>query len=91
MCIRDSIKQTLDIPAAGEFIASFDRENLFLEVAAKTDGLRQAGEFLAAHRGEAGLIYCCLLYTSPSPRDRTRSRMPASALKKKKKTREYRV
>ena len=25
------------------------------------------------------LIYFCLLYTSPSPRDRTRSRMPSSA------------
>ena len=24
-------------------------------------------------------ITCCLLYTSPSPRDRTRSRMPSSA------------
>ena len=30
-------------------------------------------------------IYACLLYTSPSPRDRTRSRMPSSAWKKKKK------
>ena len=29
--------------------------------------------------GLAGLIYICLLYTSPSPRDRTRSRMPSSA------------
>ena len=28
----------------------------------------------------------CLLYTSPSPRDRTRSRMPSSAWKKKKPT-----
>ena len=28
----------------------------------------------------------CLLYTSPSPRDRTRSRMPSSACKKKIKT-----
>ena len=27
--------------------------------------------------------YPCLLYTSPSPRDRTRSRMPSSACKKK--------
>ena len=27
----------------------------------------------------------CLLYTSPSPRDRTRSRMPSSACKKKQK------
>ena len=26
-----------------------------------------------------GRIYLCLLYTSPSPRDRTRSRMPSSA------------
>ena len=25
------------------------------------------------------LFYGCLLYTSPSPRDRTRSRMPSSA------------
>ena len=24
-------------------------------------------------------LKCCLLYTSPSPRDRTRSRMPSSA------------
>ena len=28
------------------------------------------------HRGD---LYNCLLYTSPSPRDRTRSRMPSSA------------
>ena len=26
-----------------------------------------------------GMLYACLLYTSPSPRDRTRSRMPSSA------------
>ena len=26
-----------------------------------------------------GELYDCLLYTSPSPRDRTRSRMPSSA------------
>ena len=28
---------------------------------------------------EPDLIVICLLYTSPSPRDRTRSRMPSSA------------
>ena len=28
---------------------------------------------------DAGAVYLCLLYTSPSPRDRTRSRMPSSA------------
>ena len=29
--------------------------------------------------GYPGKRYYCLLYTSPSPRDRTRSRMPSSA------------
>ena len=41
----------------------------------------------ALHEGHKSLIqesirdnnYTCLLYTSPSPRDRTRSRMPSSA------------
>ena len=28
---------------------------------------------------QAGKVISCLLYTSPSPRDRTRSRMPSSA------------
>ena len=32
---------------------------------------------LAAH--EQVTLQACLLYTSPSPRDRTRSRMPSSA------------
>ena len=30
-------------------------------------------------QGNQKLVYTCLLYTSPSPRDRTRSRMPSSA------------
>ena len=30
-------------------------------------------------KGDAALDALCLLYTSPSPRDRTRSRMPSSA------------
>ena len=29
--------------------------------------------------GDLSALYRCLLYTSPSPRDRTRSRMPSSA------------
>ena len=31
------------------------------------------------YHSDAGDWYVCLLYTSPSPRDRTRSRMPSSA------------
>ena len=37
-----------------------------------------------AHAGQGGRLFgACLLYTSPSPRDRTRSRMPSSACKTK--------
>ena len=39
----------------------------------KTPGSHQSGR-------NSGVIHSgCLLYTSPSPRDRTRSRMPSSA------------
>jgi len=41
------------------------------------------GELLAimgpSGSGKSTLLNVCLLYTSPSPRDRTRSRMPSSA------------
>ena len=33
----------------------------------------------ATPRTQSALLEACLLYTSPSPRDRTRSRMPSSA------------
>src|SRR5664280_575930 len=40
------------------------------------DSLGQICRYLAQKAGEKGVeIYTCLLYTSPSPRDRTRSRM----------------
>ena len=34
---------------------------------------------LLSENGEYAPLKLCLLYTSPSPRDRTRSRMPSSA------------
>ena len=37
------------------------------------------GKSVANAREYQGPCRCCLLYTSPSPRDRTRSRMPSSA------------
>ena len=41
-------------------------------------GVRRAGIEQAQMVGQEG-VGGCLLYTSPSPRDRTRSRMPSSA------------
>ena len=44
------------------------------------DQARAAGaEWVEVHDLDTGTRYRCLLYTSPSPRDRTRSRMPSSA------------
>ena len=48
------------------------------------EGSFQELDMLARHRAhgmglEENRPYTCLLYTSPSPRDRTRSRMPSSA------------
>ena len=42
--------------------------------------VKKNGELSFIPRGVAsGLPFHCLLYTSPSPRDRTRTRMPSSA------------
>ena len=48
------------------------------------DAARQSLKLLAGNAEESGntaaaKTHSCLLYTSPSPRDRTRSRMPSSA------------
>ena len=46
-----------------------------------TAGLVSAASARAAAQcsGKFAMVNTCLLYTSPSPRDRTRSRMPSSA------------
>src|SRR5678810_680963 len=40
---------------------------------------RDADPIVAVRRSDAGYVRTCLLYTSPSPRDRQKSRMPSSA------------
>ena len=44
-----------------------------------SDGAASLGADVAEVAADLGLCFTCLLYTSPSPRDRTRSRMPSSA------------
>ncbi|WP_374689312.1 ATP-dependent DNA helicase RecQ, partial [Promineifilum sp.] len=56
--VRRDIRASLGIPGAAEFVSSFDRENLLLTVEARTSGLGQIIDFLEAHRGESGIIYC---------------------------------
>ena len=40
---------------------------------------KDTGHKLVTSFGATGQFYTCLLYTSPSPRDRQKSRMPSSA------------
>ncbi len=56
--VRQDIKQSLTIQEGNEFIASFNRENLFIAVEPKVDLSKQTLEFLNAHRHESGIIYC---------------------------------
>ena len=53
-------------------------------VSERIDAAQVAAQFGGGGHGRAAaaLIRLCLLYTSPSPRDRTRYRMPSSACKK---------
>ena len=48
-------------------------------VARKTDWAAVTAQTLAKHGAITTLVNTCILYTSPSPRNRTRTRMPASA------------
>ena len=44
----------------------------------KVAELKEEG-FVVTNFHSGGVFYTCLLYTSPSPRDRQKSRMPSSA------------
>jgi ATP-dependent DNA helicase RecQ len=48
----------LGIARDGQFVASFDRPNLFLRVELREKGLVQTLSFLERYRGESGIIYC---------------------------------
>jgi len=56
--VRQDIKTSLGITDANEFVSSFDRQNLVLSVIDKIDPIVQTRDFLDAHQGQAGIIYC---------------------------------
>ncbi|MFN2223878.1 MAG: DNA helicase RecQ, partial [Candidatus Promineifilaceae bacterium] len=56
--VREDIRSQLAIDKAGQFVASFDRPNLFLEVQPKHDGYGQLLAFLKQRREQSGIIYC---------------------------------
>ena len=74
------IKKLLSEGFKGEQVVLI--ENEFGEIGIDGGFLKEAG--IEIREMNSGCILCCLLYTSPSPRDGLPYRMPASALKKKK-------
>ena len=58
----------------GELLSSFERER-----ESKQGVIKTISDYARELKQVAEKVINCLLYTSPSPRDRTRSRMPSSA------------
>jgi ATP-dependent DNA helicase RecQ len=56
--VQRDIQQILGFRDANSFVASFNRENLFLDVRPRQRGPGQVLAFLAEHRDQSGIIYC---------------------------------
>ncbi len=56
--VRHDIKGSLGLDDSGEFVASFNRENLLITVIPKNKPFQQAVDLLRRHPGDPGIIYC---------------------------------
>jgi len=52
------IAERLQLDDARRFVSSFDRPNIRYTVVQKENAPRQLRDFIEAHRGEAGIVYC---------------------------------
>ena len=55
---RREIVERLALDDARQFVSSFDRPNIRYRVEQKSNGKRQLLDFVAAHRHQAGIVYC---------------------------------
>ena len=56
--VQQDIKDNLKFDKSNEFISSFNRENLFLQIIHKTEPIFQTLEFLEKFPDKSGIIYC---------------------------------
>lgn len=56
--VQNDIANNLKLKTSNRFIASFNRDNLFLQVIEKTFPLKQTLNFLDKHKNQSGIIYC---------------------------------
>jgi len=62
--VQKDIQKSLGFDASNEFIASFDRPNLFIRIVEKSNPLKQALAFIEENAGESGIIYCATRNTT---------------------------
>ena len=89
MRVMEVLAEATNVIAEGEVLqlmnmhdASLDETGYLRVIRSKTAKLFEASTRLAAILAKSSPdveTACCLLYTSPSPRDRSVSRMPSSA------------
>jgi ATP-dependent DNA helicase RecQ len=56
--VRQDIRTTLKFATTNEFVASFNRENLYIEVIPKRDPVAQTVQLLSRYKDQSGIIYC---------------------------------
>jgi ATP-dependent DNA helicase RecQ len=56
--VRQDIRTTLKFATTNEFVASFNRENLYVEVMPKRDAYAQTIDMLERYKDQSGIIYC---------------------------------
>jgi len=56
--VQDDIVKSLKLKNAKKYVASFDRQNLYLEISPKYDALNQTVKFLKRYPNQSGIIYC---------------------------------
>ena len=83
--VTQTVRRDLPIVLDGEVWATTQVGNTivvggnFTQIQVERDGPIIDQKAIYAYDINTGDLITCLLYTSPSPRDRTRSRMPSSA------------
>lgn len=56
--VRQDIRTTLKFSTSNEFVASFNRENLYIEVVRKREPTAQAINIINRYKNQSGIIYC---------------------------------
>jgi ATP-dependent DNA helicase RecQ len=56
--VRADIKASLQLGGGKEYVASFNRENLFIQFVPKDNPTRQTLRFLEKFKNQSGIIYC---------------------------------